>query len=219
VVAAAGPTLNDHYDWLQRERHRFTLIAVDAALQALVDAGIYPDVVFSIDVSLKGVLRFFQGFSLEPFRKSPLVYFPSIPAEVLSLWPGPRLTAYPDSDVYRELSKNYPKAILFSSGSVFHPAVDLAVRMGTDRIVLLGADFSFPDDLSHVKGSTAARKMSAGSHWIENGKGEQIATLPNLRGYLRDLETYISLHPEIQFINGSKRGAHINGARYMESLP
>lgn len=216
VIAAAGPTLSDHYSWLQLEKSRFTLVAVDAALKPLTNAGIHPDIVVTIDRSLKGVKPFFQGISLEVFKNTPLVYFPEVHAEVLNSWPGPRLTAYPESELYHSIARKYPKGTLFSSGSVVHPAVDLAVRMGTNRIFLLGFDFSFPGGLSHVKGSPATQAASAAAHWVLNGEGKQVTTLPNLRGYLRDLEQYIALRTDIQFINGSKKGARIMGASYIE---
>lgn len=218
VVAAAGPTLDDHYKWLLREKSRFTLVAVDAAFKPLVTAGIHPDIVVTIDMSLVGVKRFFEGFSLSPFRNTPLVYFPSVSAEVLNLWPGPRLTAYPDSEAYRALSEVYPKGHLVSSGSVLHPAVDLAVKMGANPIILLGTDFSYPGGKSHVKGSPASANISAAGHWVLNGNGQRVASKPNLRGYLRDLEQYIARHPEVSFINGSKKGAHIKGASYLKEL-
>jgi hypothetical protein len=219
IIAAAGPTLSDHFAWLQKNQQQFTLIAVDAALKPLADTGIHPDIVLSIDMSLEGVMPFFQGFSLGAFTSTPLVYFPAVHAEILNLWPGPRLTAYPENDVYRKVSEMHPKATLYSSGSVLHPAVDLAVRMGADRIILLGADFSFPDGRSHVFGSPATKKIETAAYWVENGEGRQVATTPNFRGYLRDLEHYIAHHKDILFINGSKKGARIKGTRYMEALP
>ena len=45
-----------------------------------------------------------------------------------------------------------------------------------------------------------------------NGYGEKNPTYLNFRGYLRDLEHYIELHPQVSFYNGSKVGANIAGA-------
>ena len=39
---------------------------------------------------------------------------------------------------------------LYVGGSVIHPAVDLAVKMGAARITLFGADFAFPMNKTHA---------------------------------------------------------------------
>lgn len=218
VVAAAGPTLASRYQWLRQQGGKLTLIAVDAALKPLVEAGIIPDVVVSIDAHRQGVLSFFQGIDQRLGASILLVYFPIVHGDVLRLWPGKRLTAYSHSDLYKSVSQAYPKGILFSSGSVLHSALDLAVRMGASKVILLGADFSFPDGKTHVTGSPVSRKNQEGidHHWVLNGHGERVATFANLRWYLRDLERYIVQNPQVHFINGSREGARIEGTSYLD---
>lgn len=219
-VAAAGPTLSDHYPWLLQRRSEIFLLAVDTAVRPLAAAGIRPDLVVCVDGSRDEVLALFNGFDLASFIKTPLVYFPRVHRDVLTLWPGPRFASYAPSPIYRELARRFPRAQLFSSGSVLHPAVDLAVRMGAAQVVLLGADFAYPRGQSHVSGSAHARQRddSVTGHWVLDGSGQRIATAPNLRGFLRDLETYIGRYPAIRFVNASKKGARILGTVNLEEL-
>ena len=216
-MTAAGPTLDSHYEWLLAQNGKYVLITVDAALKPLVEAGIFPDIVVTIDPYRDGIYRFFSSVQLHHFRNKILVYFPVVHGDVLNLWPDQRLCSYSTSPFYKEFHKRYPKGMLFSSGSVLHPSVDLAVKMGASRVVLLGADFSFPDGDSHVKGSPAfcGKKMNPDSHWVVNGHGKRVPTAANLRGYLRDLERYIARCPNVKFINGSREGAFIQGTSYM----
>jgi hypothetical protein len=220
LVAAAGPSLGDHYQWIRKSIGQYPLIAVDAALKPLVKEGIHPDIVVTADPNRKVVCSFFEHMQVSPLEKSPLIYFPVVHSSALKMWPGPRFTAYPNHDLYQDLIKRYPKGLLFSSGSVLHPAVDLAVKMGAYNIILLGVDFSFPGGFSHVRGSTPFKKVEnqIQNHWVLNGHGKRIPTIPNLRGYLRDLERYIAKHPEVRFINGSKEGAYIEGTSYLENF-
>ena len=164
------------------------------------------------------MLSFFQGIDQRLAASILLVYFPIVHGDVLRLWPGKRLTAYSHSDLYKSVSRAYPKEILFSSGSVLHSALDLAVRMGASKVILLGADFSFPDGKTHVAGSPAFRKKQEviDHHWVLNGHGERVATFANLRWYLRDLERYIAQNPQVHFINGSREGARIEGTSYLD---
>jgi hypothetical protein len=216
VVAGAGPTLASHYEWLLETRDKFHLIAVDAALHPLLAAGLSPDAVVTLDPG-EGVADFFEG-DLCSLARVPLIYFPVVINEALKHWPGPRLTAYQDHPLYRQVAQTHPKGALFVAGSVIHPAVDLAYRMAPERIILIGADFAFPYGQSHAKNTPGAVPIapSAGSAWLENGYGQQVHTLANLRGYMRDLEDYIAAHQDVAFFNSSLEGARIEGAPYVE---
>lgn len=215
VIAAAGPTLAQHYDWLRSRREAFLLIAVDATLIPLLRAGIEPDIVITIDGLRAGIYPYFDT-DLSAFENRPLVYFPIVHPDVVARWPGPRLTAYANHAIYNEISQRQPKGCLFASGTVTHAATDLAVQMGAGQIVYAGADFGFPNERTHVEGSAhvAQAQSSSGSAWVHNGHGERIQTLPNLRAYLRDLEAYIARHQEVRFYNASRDGALICGAAY-----
>lgn len=217
VVAGAGPTLSDHYGWL-RDSKPGPLIAVDAAVRPLLAAGIIPDVVVGIDGHADIYDLFFRDLDLTLLRRSALVYFPVVQPELLKYWPGQRHAAYSDAPIYSELAARHPKERLFSSGSVIHPATDLATRLGVERVLFAGADFSFPGGQSHVAGCSQARPAQ-GSHWVLNGHGERVPTLPNLRAYLRDLEEFIAGKTGIQFRNAGSRGAAIRHAQLLEEPP
>jgi len=218
AVAAAGPTLEYHYQWLRRNKTDLTLIAVDAALKPLLQAGIVPNIVVSIDAHREGVLSLFEGIDHETGRSMTLVYFPVVHKDVLQLWPGKRLTAYSDSPLYESFAGTNSNGTLFTSGSVTHSSIDLAVKMGALNVMLLGADFSFPGGKTHVSESPISREKPAAfsDHWVLNGYGKRVTTSPNLRWYLRDLETYIGRHKHVSFLNGSREGAHIEGTSYLE---
>jgi len=58
IVCGAGPTLDNHIDWLKKEstQKNFLLIAVDAAVMSLSKMGIIPDIIISIDPVAKKLL-------------------------------------------------------------------------------------------------------------------------------------------------------------------
>lgn len=219
LVAGAGPSLADCFPWIRRQQQADRpLVAVSSALKPLLDESIVPQAVVVVDPGHAEVLRHFEEVDLGPCGKIPLVYFPSVHRDVLAIWPGPLLTAYPEHPLYRDLEKTHPKQKLFSSGSVLHPAIDLAVGMGADTIVLLGADFGFPNGYTHVAGSVTCNPIdkTTQGHWVHDKSGNRIPTTPNMRGFLRDLERYIEKHPEIHFLNASSRGAFIKGTTFAE---
>jgi len=217
VVAAAGPTLSDHYSWMKNHKPG-PIIAVDAALKPLMHAGIVPDIVVAIEGHVDIYDLFFANVDLALLKGTALVYFPVVQTKLLRHWPGPRYNAYSAAPIYSEVSSLHPKQRLFSSGSVIHPAVDLATRLSTENVILTGADFCYPGGQSHVSGCPQMQPAQ-GSHWVLNNNGERVSTIPNLRAYLRDLENFIAGKNAIKFFNASPRGAKILRTTVLTELP
>ncbi len=219
-IAAAGPSLGDHYAYIASKRDSVVLIAVDAALGPLLNAGISPDIVICIDAMPELNELFFKPHAVSIPKKITLVYFPIVHQDVLKAWSGQRMTAYSPSELYQETKAKYPKGMLFTSGSVLHPAIDLARKMGGIQLVLFGADFCFAGGLSHVSGSAAVPfdQSNTGHHWVVNNLGDKVSTAPSLLGFLRDLERYIDHYPEITYINASSNGARIKGTLLLEEV-
>ncbi|WP_263261110.1 6-hydroxymethylpterin diphosphokinase MptE-like protein [Pseudomonas sp. RIT-PI-S] len=217
-IVATGPTLERHYDHLrlsQATAERPLIICVDTAYRPLLDHGIVADVVIAIDRHIRE--RHLPG---EQSAGIPLVYLPMVAPQVLQQWHGPRLAAYSASPAYAPYRQRLPKGLLHSGGSVIHPAVDLAVRMGAVRVTLFGADFAFPYEKTHAGWDDGEFGSPArlARYWVGDGHGGRVRTQLNLRGYLTELERYIAQHPEVAFFNSSRDGAFIAGTTFAEGL-
>jgi len=209
-VAAAGPTLRDQLGWMKKQRDRFQLIAVDAAVRPLMAAGLVPDQVLAMDSDPALFELFFDGLDLAPLVNTGLVYSPLIHRKTLQAWPGKRFAVSISQPSYRDFDQKYPRGKLFSSGSVLHPAVDLAVKMGAKNVVLAGSDFSFTKGQSHVAGSHLQLEVKTGANcWVLNGHGVRVPSIRNYVGYLRDLERYLAWRTGMRFFNASQEGARI----------
>ncbi|WP_455203701.1 motility associated factor glycosyltransferase family protein [Kaarinaea lacus] len=213
-VAGAGPSLASQFDTL-RQTPSDVLICVDAALKPLLDAGIEPSYVVSIDAH-ETIIADLLDCNLGHPESVALVYFPTVHPNTLTVWQGPRYVAYSPSPLFAEVSKQLSRGTLFSSGSVIHPAIDLAVKMGAEEIKLCGVDFSYPRQQSHVSGAVTFEKMDVSSkqYWVFDGHGNKVTSDPNFLAYLRDLEMYINTQPTVRFINLSREGARIEGTVY-----
>ncbi|MBF0134960.1 MAG: DUF115 domain-containing protein [Magnetococcales bacterium] len=213
LVAGAGPTLSDHFARLASRSQETPLIAVDGALIPLRQAGILPDVVVSLEHQ-PIVLTLFQDLQGDKaLARVPLVYFPAADPSLLQEWPGPRYLACSASPIYEDIRQRRRQVVLHASGSVLHPAVDLAVRMGAAHVILAGADFSFPGGTSHVTGCPAMKwnvRVDPGT-MLPDGQGGEVASSPALSCALLELEDYVRSHPEVVFFNLSRRGANIEG--------
>jgi len=209
VIAATGPTLMQHYKWLSKGvEPDVLLIALDASVKPLLEHGIIPDVVVSIDPV---AIKLFEDVNMQLLHKTALVYFPRLANDFLFAWPGSRFSCYSLGVLYDDINRIHPKTRLFSGGSVIHPAIDFAVKLGFDHLLLLGADFCFPFGQSHAHWQDWSHVAKKPKHWLLNSHGDKVATMANFKGYMRDLEQYIAQHPTVCFYNGSVDGAHIEG--------
>ncbi|MBV8621213.1 MAG: motility associated factor glycosyltransferase family protein [Curvibacter sp.] len=212
VVVGTGPSLEKMLPELQQihqQAPRPLFIAADTALRPLTLAGITPDVVVSIDHRTQA--RFLQCPEAE---RITLVYAPVLPTEVLEAWPGPRLCSYSMSALYAGLRRSLPRSALFNGGSVIHPAVDLAVKMGAQQVTLYGTDFCFPGGKTHAHWPAGElhTDLDSARHWVLNGRGERVPTHANFASYLVELERYIRRHPGVRFIQASLDSARIAGS-------
>ncbi|MHC8291374.1 motility associated factor glycosyltransferase family protein [Pseudomonas sp. XS1P51] len=217
-VIATGPSLELHFDRLRMIREqavRPLFICVDTAYRPLLNHGIRPDVVVSIDQRIST-----RHLPPEGTSAIALVYMPMVDPQVLDAWQGRRYTGYSASPIYRQLRQQWPKGELYGGGSVIHPTVDLAVKMGAAQITLFGADFAFPGDKTHAGWSDGdlGPQLGAAKHWVLDGHGQRIKTQLNFRSYLCELERFIAGHPQVRFYNSSRAGAMIAGTAFHPEL-
>ncbi|MFJ2689770.1 motility associated factor glycosyltransferase family protein [Pseudomonas sp. NPDC087336] len=210
-VIGTGPTLEGHFQRLAAVRgqvERPLFICVDTAYRPLRENGIAPDLVVSIDQRIS-----FRHLPCEESDGIPLVYMPMSDPQVLKAWKGKRYGACSASPIYAQLRQQQPRGQLHVGGSVIHPAVDLAVKMGAARITLFGADFAFPMNKTHAgwNDGDLGPAVNQARHWVLDGHGERVRTQLNFRSYLCVLERYIAAHPQVSFENSSRAGAMIAG--------
>ncbi|MDE1164318.1 MAG: DUF115 domain-containing protein [Pseudomonas sp.] len=214
LVIATGPSLERHFAALKQVRagaQRPFFICVDTAYRPLLAHGIVPDLVVSIDQRISSL-----HLPAEGSAGVGLVYLPLLERALLETWQGPRHVAYSASPVYAQLREQQPKGSLYVGGSVIHPAVDLAVKMGAGRVTLFGADFAFPSGKTHAGWGDGelGPQLQAARHWVLDGHGQRVRTQLNFRSYLIELERYIAGHPQVPFFNTSRAGALIAGTRF-----
>lgn len=213
-VIATGPSLEQHFETLRGlndQPGRPLLICVDTAYRPLINHGIQPDIVVSIDQRIST-----QHLPPQNTGAIALVYMPMADPLMLSAWQGPRYCAYSFSPIYERLRQQLRRGELHMGGSVIHPAVDLAVKMGAEHITLFGADFAFPHDRTHAGWADGelGPQLGAAKHWVLDGHGQRVKTQLNFRSYLCELERFIAGHPHVRFYNSSRDGAMIVGTYF-----
>ena len=151
AVTAAGPSLIAQIERLRGEKRAGVfLIATDTSLPCLLNAGITPDAVISIDCQHISYYHFMDGLPAGvplflDLASPPLLSFLSKRNQFFS--GGHPLTRY-ISRFYRPLPE-----LDTSGGNVTYAAVSLAQELGAREIELYGADFSYPGGVSYARGT------------------------------------------------------------------
>ncbi|MCL4812788.1 MAG: DUF115 domain-containing protein [Vicinamibacteraceae bacterium] len=150
-VAAAGPSLDANLVDLRRVRPAGVLVAVDTALGPLTRADLAPDIVVSVDPSTINA----RHLAIDPLdQRTFLVAEGSVEPAGLQRFEGRRFffrVARHDPWPWLE-GQGIDRGRLTAWGSVLVTAIDLALRLGADPLVLFGADLAFTGDLSHCRG-------------------------------------------------------------------
>lgn len=214
IIVGAGPSLEHHIEelkWVYQQQERPEIIAAATACTCLKQHNIKPDAVFAIDIDIP---ESYINFDLA--KDTPLLFASRMRPEIFTKWKGPKYFFHLSDPTYDRFAEAIPSFRLYVYGSVIHPTIYSALARGANKILLLGCDFGFPNEIIHSGLSNDTdpdRKMDM---WIENGLGDEIRTESSYRMFLTGVESLIQQNPEIDFVNWSKIGAKIIGTRYLD---
>ena len=151
IIVSAGPSLRKNKHLLKDAKGRAVIIAVQTTLQPLLDMGIEPDFVTSLDYSDVS-RRFYEKLPRD--CKTELVVDAKANDVIPKVFPGPvTMLGYPLAEnLLREMSVNRPA--LKAGATVAHLAFYLAQYLGCDPIILVGQDLGFSDGLAYLPGTS-----------------------------------------------------------------
>ncbi len=225
VIVSAGPSLDNDLAELKKAQGQLFIICVGTALKALLRQGISPDLVVVVDGHEKALKQF---ENIEVPAGTYICAADFICNEIVEKF-RPRVFFFTSSanPFSHKLVPEQPfQSRIYSGGSVAHSAIDIALRMGFDKIVLLGQDLSFKDRKTHASGTMydgdivgnddEETLVKKGFLWLKGNYQEKVLSNPSFYTFLASLERYIHMHPEVQFINCTSGGALIKGANLMK---
>jgi hypothetical protein len=142
LIVGAGPSLDQNLETIKKYNDRFVIIAADAALKPLTNAGIRVDFVTSIERLNAYQIPFFTDLEK---TNADLIAFPVLHPDVLKAYPGNVRIVYRNYGFYAYFQKAWPKGILRCGGSTSHLAVRLADYFGCRRAFFVGLDSCYEE--------------------------------------------------------------------------
>ena len=232
IVISAGPSLSRNIDELAALKGRAVLCAVQTALKPLMERGIVPDFVTSLDFHEMS-RKFFEGVG--GLRGVHLVAEPKATWHVIDNYPGPVSllgNKWAQMLVGHELGG---RGMLDAGATVAHLAFYLAAYLGCDPIVFVGQDLAYTGHAFYVPGVEIHKTWRSELnrfHTIEQKEWERIVRnrpilqkVPGNEGgtlytdellftYLEQFQKDIAKVPS-RVINATEGGARIQGTEVM----
>jgi hypothetical protein len=154
IVVSAGPSLRKNKHLLKDLQDRAVIVAVQTTFQPLLQMGVEPHFVTSLDYH-EICTRFFENLpDLGRPVRTELVAEPKATSAVFRLNPGPvsLLGNEHAESLLRELRPAKPE--LPAGATVAHLAYYLAEFLGCDPIIFIGQDLGFGDGLCYAPGTS-----------------------------------------------------------------
>ncbi|MBN1916582.1 MAG: motility associated factor glycosyltransferase family protein [Verrucomicrobia bacterium] len=221
IIVSAGPSLSKNVHELVHAKGRAVLIAVDTALRVLLDHGVQPDLVVSIDFASHN-LRYFDGLDTSSLR---LVVDSEVYPPILDRFEGRRFYAEIANKTASRWFSNAigPHGGLDKGLSVAHTAFQLALEMGCWPVALIGQDLAYTGDLSHAKGTAMARVESRGPGTgnvipVPDIFGQPVNSHASMVVFLRHFEELFhagAARLQDGVVDATEGGARIAGTRLM----
>ncbi len=213
AVVAPGPSLKKNIKKLDKIRAYTSIIVVDVALKYILDNGIIPDIVVTLDakMSIDKIGDINKYYEL--LNNSLLIFSPCTSPAVLQAFSGEKKFIYQEKHLKLLSYLPYDNAgFVKSYGSVLNQSVEIAIKRQPVKILLFGVDFAFLDEETHVgrkDGKNLFLPMEKIKIKCNDGKIRD--TVKPFSNYRTILEKTIRNNPQTEFDNYSITGAVIQG--------
>lgn len=224
VLVASGPSLESEIENLKeiRDNGLAYIFTVGTALNALVKCGINPHAACTYDPSDEN-----QIICKEVLEKGlnsiPLIFGSTVGYETLEKYPGPKMHMLINQDTlaafYLKPQSDERLEFVSDAASISIITLQLLYKLGFNPIILVGQNLAYLDGKNYMSGSTyplheANQTDLQSAILVKDVYGN---TVPSSNSYIRmklQIENYLSFFQDVNVINTTKNGAHIEGTRF-----
>ena len=215
TLIAAGPSLQKNVMELKKAKGHAVLIAADSALKSLLENGVIPDFVVSVDPQALTSQKY-EGVDVP--QEVTLVFHPATHHQLVKQFPGHTLTMDVPLPAFEWLKQHWESKGQFDQEATCQIQVgfNFAAWIGCNPLVLVGHDLCFTDDGMHVSSTSylpehAMDEITRHAQNIPTGDGRIVKTTPTLANDKIVLEKKIRDFPG-SVINATEGGLDIVGS-------
>lgn len=214
IVVSAGPSLEKNVELLKEAKGKAFIFVVDSAISKVMELGIKPDAIISIDRG-KAV----EKFKIDGIDEVPFFVHISSNTDVLNCVKPQKLFFFSsDSKIWNDLFSKMGKEMdsMDMGGSVATAAIANLISWGIKRIILIGQDLSFTGNRMHAGEGTI--EISEDDDWymtVKSVDGEDVFIRKDYYIFLKWIEEVALRFKDIEFIDATEGGAVKKNLTYM----
>ena len=215
VLLGGGPSLDEIIPWLKSNRDRVVVLAVSRICRRLLECGLTPDMVFSVDPQQ---ISFDISKELFHFHhKTLFVHAYHVSPPLLAQWRGKSVYSGPRFPWKTDLNVGTLSA---AGPTVTNTALSSAIAMGFSQVLLAGVDLCFSrEGYSHAQGSNEHKlgpELGQMGIRVETNGGWMAETSPDFAVAINIIETQAkqALEKGCKVINSALGAAKVPNIRY-----
>jgi hypothetical protein len=210
IVVAAGPSVEESIEDLKKAKGKAVIFACDRVLDYLLDSGVEPDFVVTIDP-----IKDRKYFSRRDDVSVPLICTMEANNDILSHHKGMKIYCTSHAfinGIYDLIDKKAYNII--TSGSVAIVAYTACVELGFKRVILVGQDLAYSGNVSHA-GGAIDNKGEKAHVMIEGIDGNKVKSRYDWKEFVIRYQDLITVNPDVEVIDAKQKGAKIKGTKVM----
>ena len=225
ILVAAGPSLNEEIENIRyiKENGLAYIFSVGSAINTLIHNNIYPHAATTYDPTVFNQ-NVFKKIKEKDIKEIPMIFGSSVGYETLENYPGKKYHMITSQDT---VSNYYLKDVEGKAINIVQDAPSIAVvtvqllyQLGFSTIILVGQNLAYKDKQRHSEGIDYSKKVTEKEIekgiWVKDVYGNEILTNEGYNSMRQQIELYIKELPNINVINTTKGGAHIEGTKFIE---
>lgn len=224
ISVAAGPGVNEAWDFLKRIQGRIPIIACDTLVKPMNQHGVAPDFITALERD-PIVADMFRGQTIP--ERSSLIGPSLLLPDAFECFKGRHIiygaaAAYASTLPVDHLGPFSPGS---SAGNV---NIAAAIQMGFKRVIMIGHNLAYGlnSHESHVKGTIdktretprteeEMKKIATGGKVKTADDKDEVYTIFEYNLFRTQIENSIAVATETEFINCTAKGAKILGAKFV----
>ena len=218
IVLSAGPSLERNISLLKECHEKFVIISGGRTLKKLKEIGIKPDFFIMIDGDEIAYDLVKDNLDLN----KPLIFCNATNEKIVQNHIGQKIYEPTGIDFIMSVLHKELKT-KFGGGSVAHACINTAIHLGCNNIIFIGQDLAYTNNKVHAEFCEAKEQkykhqevlenvVSENDIFVNDINGNKIRTSRSLNMFRENIEVIIKQHKDVNFINATEGGAHINGS-------
>ncbi|MBV4416556.1 motility associated factor glycosyltransferase family protein [Clostridium tyrobutyricum] len=216
IIVSAGPSLNHNIETLKKLQGKVLIAAAGSGISVLESNGIKADIMCLID-GWEAESKLIENVEIN--KNTSLFYSSMLYYKINDKLPGAKFLLNVNQmdkkiyDTVGEIPFN-----LFSGPSVANSLAYNLSGLGCNPIIFLGQDLCYSSGKNYAKGAVYEKDMSRELNTqnyikLRNKNNEDVYTTSPFLAMKSSMEFCIKVHPNIEYLNGTKDGLCIEGTK------